>query len=259
VGESSKGSLGTFFETNKGKARHKIAVVEATTPRENAILPGSGRVNLEWVSLRQAQQDDVTFSQYILMVADQVGESFRLPSLLRGRVKEMNKATAVAALEFAEDQVFAPEREAFDELINATLVANWGIRFWRFKSLGSRKRDPESIANIAKAFIHEGVVTPAELRPLAEQLLGIDLPSAASDWQHITQLMIAAGHMPPSAKPPETVSPPGEEGALPPAERPPPISVDVLAANVLKAEAHLAHARTAEVLSGMPEPDDDAT
>lgn len=255
VGQSSKNGLTTFFETNKGDARHKIAVVEATTPRENAILPGSGRVNLEWVSLRQAQQDDVTFSQYIMMVADQVGESFRLPQLLRGRVKDLDKATAAAALEFAEDQVFAPARAAFDDLINSTLVANWGIRFWRFKSLGSRKRDPEAIANIAKAFIHEGVVTPAELRDLAEQLLGIDLPSAASDWQHITQLMIAAGHIPPGAKAPETVVQPGVEGE-PPAEEPPPSSVDVLAEKVLKAEALLAYARTAEILSAMPEDND---
>jgi capsid portal protein len=257
VGATSKGSLTTFFDSSSGKARGKIALVEATTPRENAILPGSGRVQLEWVSLRQAQQDDITFSQYITMVSDQVGESFRLPALLRGRVKDLQRATAVAALEFAEDQIFAPERAAFDDLINDTFVVNWGIRFWRFKSLGSRKRDPESIANISKAFIHEGVVTPAELRPLAEQLLGIDLPSAASDWQHLTQQMISAGHMPPSSKPPETVSrPEGEEGAEPePAEEATPgaESVANIAKRILQMEALLAHARASEIMAGMPD------
>ncbi|KKN87441.1 hypothetical protein LCGC14_0258960 [marine sediment metagenome] len=256
VGPSSKGSLSTFFESNEGNARQKIAVVEATTPRENAILPGSGRVQLEWVSLRQAQQDDLTFSQYIMMTSDQVGEAFRLPSLLRGRVKDLNKANAVAVLEFAEDQVFAPERQSFDDLINDTLVANWGIRFWRFKSLGSRKRDPESIAKIAEAFLRAGVVTPAELRDLAEQLLGVDLPSSASDWQHITQLMVTAGHIPPSAKPPETVSqpvgPPADPDEL---QEPPTGSAEDIAKRILKMEAFLATARQAEAMATMPEPD----
>jgi PBSX family phage portal protein len=256
VGQSSKGSLSTFFDAGEGQARQKIALVEATTPRENAILPGSGRVQIEWVSLRQAQQDDLTFSQYIDMTSDQVGESFRLPSLLRGKVKDINKATAVSALEFAEDQVFAPERQAFDDLINTTLLENWGIRFWRFKSLGSRKRDPESISNIARAFVHEGVVTPAELRPLAEQLLGVDLPSAASEWQHITQQMISAGHMPPALKAPETVQP---DGAPTPAEEPEPESapgsVEAIAKQITKLEAVFMAAKAAEHMAQLPEYD----
>ncbi|MCP4573232.1 MAG: hypothetical protein GY838_12835 [bacterium] len=254
VGQSSKGSLGTFFDAGEGAARQKIALVEATTPRENAILPGSGRVQIEWVSLRQAQQDDLTFSQYIEMTSDQVGESFRLPSLLRGKVKDLNKAVAQAALEFAEDQVFAPERQAFDDLINTTLVENWGIRFWRFKSLGSRKRDPESISNIARAFVHEGVVTPAELRPLAEQLLGVDLPSAASDWQHITQQMISAGHQPPALKTPETVRPAGEPASEEEPESPPG-SPEAISKQILKMEAVLGAARAAEMMAQMPEDD----
>lgn len=257
VGPSSKSSLTTFFDSSKGAARGKIALIEATTPRENAILPGSGRVQLEWVSLRQAQQDDITFSQYITLTSDQVGETFRLPPLLRGRVKDLNKATAIASLEFAEDQVFAPERDTFDAIINAVFVSNWGIRFWRFKSLGSRKRDPESVANIAKAFVHEGVTTPAELRPLAEQLLGVDLPSAASDWQHITQQMISAGHMPPSAKPPETVASPAPPGGAEPEEAPVAGSepAEQIAKRILQMEALLAHARASEIMAGMPDYD----
>lgn len=45
-----------------------------------------------------------------------------------------NRATAESALRFAEDQVFQPERDEFDYLINRKLLADKGIRFWRFRS-----------------------------------------------------------------------------------------------------------------------------
>jgi capsid portal protein len=70
-----------------------------------------------------------------------VGSAFRLPKLLRGESKDFNRATAESALRFAEDQVFQPERDEFDFLMNRRLLADMGIRFWRFRSQTPVTRD----------------------------------------------------------------------------------------------------------------------
>ena len=49
--------------------------------------------------------------------------------------KDFNRATAESALRFAEDQVFQPERDEFDFLMNRKVLADMGIRFWRFRPL----------------------------------------------------------------------------------------------------------------------------
>jgi capsid portal protein len=258
IGSTSQDNLSGMFDTEKGTARHKIALIEAQAPPEKSLLSGTGKVSLQWVSLREAQHDDVTFSKYIAQVSALVGETFRLPDLLRGRVEGLNRATAQAALEFAEDQVFAPERDEFDYLINSTLVATWGIRFWRFRSLGSQKRDPEVVAKMAKDFVASGIVKPVELRPLAERLMGIELPAGASDWQHQPPAFTLAGIMPPGAQAPVTVKPSGgdegeggegEEGGPPPV--PAPASEQEIQKRIIQLEAVLAAQRAAQVMASM--------
>ena len=54
--------------------------------------------------------------------------------MLRGDIRDFNRSTADAALHFAESQVFEPERQEFDFIVNRKLLAEMGIRFWRFVS-----------------------------------------------------------------------------------------------------------------------------
>jgi capsid portal protein len=200
IGKSSHGKLKTFFEERKGKNHNRFAIIEAMTPRENAILEGSGRVQIQWVPLRDAQRDDHTFSKYADSNSDKIGETFRIPPLLRGKVKDFNRATALASLEYAEEQVFEPERDTFDALINRTLVADLGIRFWRMRSRGPRKHDPETQAKVAEVLLKSGVVVPQELRGMAEHALGVDLLDSAQPWMRYPMPMLLAGHVQPAAQ-----------------------------------------------------------
>jgi capsid portal protein len=258
VGKSSHDQLATFFEINQGEARGKLAVIEASTPRETAVLAGSGRVQIQWVSLRQAQHDDLTFSGYIKLSSEQVRSTFRLPSLALGQAEDLTRATALAAMETAEDQVYAPDRDDDDDTINNTLVADWGIRFWRVRSHGLQKRDPEAVAKQAKTFVDGGVVRPYELRPMAARNLGITLSGDHAPWQEITQNMNLAGITPdrprgagaPAAMPAPTQTPPAqpstdEGGTAPPPVQPQPPSTDVadIAKNIVQLERQLSLAK----------------
>ena len=125
----------THIDTEvKGKRNfHKILILEAETSNE----PGqqhSGRAKIDVKPLTMAQHNDALFQKYDERNMDKVGMSFRLPRMLRGDIRDFNRATADAALEFAEMQVFVPEREDFDFVMNRVILPKLGIRFWTFKS-----------------------------------------------------------------------------------------------------------------------------
>lgn len=220
ITDDSTTKLKTFFSANRGKAHNRLAIVEAAPAREMAVMEGGGTTKLELVPLRETQRDDATFQEYVEANSDKIGESFRLPPIIRGKSKDINKATSQVARELSDDQVFAPERDDFDGIINQTLVRDLGINFWRFKSRGSTKRDPEAMAKVGETLIKSHVITPAEFRPQAELILGVDLPASAGDWQRLPPSMIVSGFTPPAAKDGTYSQDAGAPGETPPVVTP---------------------------------------
>jgi capsid portal protein len=255
MGSDSVTKLENFFRTLKGEAENRMVVVEAETPRDKA-LEQSGRVQIQWVSFHNDQRDDATFAGYIGANAHAVGSSFRLPPIIRGDTKDFNRATAVAALEYAEEQVFAPEREAFDWIINRKILPLLDVRFWKFVSRAPRKSDPEAMAKIAESFLKHGVVVPSEMRALAERVLGVDLPNDAADFQRLPLQAWLAGFQPPPVRStdpdgpitPPTSAPPdmGQTGA-PPGDNPADgEDEEALARKILTLKARLERVRAAK-------------
>jgi Bacteriophage capsid portal protein len=111
-----------------------------------------------------------------------VGAAFRLPRLLRGDSRDFNRAVADAQLRFAEDQVFQPERDEFDFLINRKLLADMGIRFWRFRSQTPVTRDPERMTQMVEKLVRVGVLTPEEGRLLAGDIFNREFRKIGDDW-----------------------------------------------------------------------------
>ncbi|MGE0322272.1 MAG: phage portal protein [Polyangiaceae bacterium] len=169
-----------FVEENlKGKgAFHRMLILEADGPGT-----GDGaRAKIELHPLTSAQQQDALFSAYDERNIDKVGSAFRLPKLLRGESKEINRATAESALHFAEDQVFQPERAEFDFLMNRQLLADMGIRFWKFRSQTVDTRDPGRKAEMVERLVRVGVLTPEEARQLAGDIFNTEFRRLGDDW-----------------------------------------------------------------------------
>ena len=176
--ESSVPRIERFIEENlKGKANfHKILILEAEGGQ------GENRAKIELRPLTEAQQQDALFQLYDERNMDKVGGAFRLPRLLRGESKDFNRATAESALRFAEDQVFQPERDEFDYLINRKLLADMGIRFWRFRSQTPVTRDPERMTAMVERLVRVGVLTPEEGRFLAGDIFNREFRKIGDDW-----------------------------------------------------------------------------
>lgn len=180
LSEASVPRIERFIEENlKGKANfHKILILEA----DGAGTGDGGRAKIELRPLTDAQQQDALFQVYDERNIDKVGSAFRLPRLLRGESKDFNRATAESALRFAEDQVFQPERDEFDFLMNRKLLADMGIRFWRFRSQTPVTRDPERMTEMVERLVRVGVLTPEEGRLLAGDIFNREFRKIGDDW-----------------------------------------------------------------------------
>lgn len=173
--------------------RHKILVVEAHPMKlkgeERTLLP-----TMEFESLRQAQQTDATFTHYDERSADRIGASFRLPPMLRGYTpKDLNRATAIAALDFAEAQVFEPEREDIDWVINKHILPRIGVRLHTFKSNSPPTRSPEEIAELIKVAAPHGGILPYEIRGLMGSALNHPLAKVDEQWGYWPMPMTLTG------------------------------------------------------------------
>jgi PBSX family phage portal protein len=176
--ESAVPRIERFIEENlKGKnAFHRILILEADGGS------GDSKATIELRPLTSAQQQDALFQDYDERNIDKVGSAFRLPRLLRGDTRDFNRATADAALRFAEDQVFQPERDEFDYQMNRRLLPEMGIRFWRFRSQTPVTRDPERMSVMVEKLVRVGVLTPEEGRVLAGDIFNREFRRIGDDW-----------------------------------------------------------------------------
>jgi PBSX family phage portal protein len=174
---------------------HKILVIEAEPAQGNEGDPlGAGRMKIELKPLTQAQQSDALFQKYDERGLDKVGMQFRLSRMLRGDIRDFNRATADAALEFAEAQVFGPERVEFDYFVNRVVLGSLGIRFWRFASNATIVRDPKVLAEIIARLTSANVLVPADGRRLAAELVfASPLPKIDADWVNQPVMLTQVG------------------------------------------------------------------
>lgn len=197
VGEDSADRIRDFIENEVKGARnfHKILVIEAESSQGNEGDPlASGRLKIELKPLTQAQQSDALFQKYSERGMDVVGMQFRLSRMLRGDVRDFNRATADAALEFAEAQVFGPERVEFDYFMNRVVLGSLGIRFWRFASNSTVVRDPKVLAEIISKLTTSNVLVPNDARRLAAELVfASPLPKIDADWVYQPVMLSQVG------------------------------------------------------------------
>jgi len=181
LSETSVPRIERFIEENlKGKANfHKVLILEA---EGGAATSDATRAKIELRPLTDAQQQDALFQNYDERNVDKVGTAFRLPRLLRGDSRDFNRSVADAQLRFAEDQVFQPERDEFDYLMNRRILADMGIRFWRFRSQTPVTRDPERLTGMVEKLVRVGVLIPEEGRLLAGDIFNRELRKIGDDW-----------------------------------------------------------------------------
>jgi PBSX family phage portal protein len=199
----------TYIRDNiKGKDNfHKILVLEAE-PATGSIAGANGsRVRIEIKNLMEAQQQDALFQQYDSNNTEKVGNQFRLPKLLRGDMKDFNRATADAALEYAEQQVFQPERSKVDHVINRRILPHVNVRMHDFVSNAVATKDPPSLNQMINESVKVGWLLPREARELGADVFNKQFKKIEEEWADapmpMTLAQVRSGNDATPAPPPE--------------------------------------------------------
>jgi len=215
MSQTSVDRVTNYIETNiKGKRNfHKVLVIEAEAAGgDSARDSNASKMKIDIKPLTGAQHNDALFQNYDERNIDKVGQSFRLPRMLRGDIRDFNRSTADAALTFAEMQVFEPERQEFDFIVNRKVLSLLGIRFWRFVSLAPVMRDPAAMSEIIKNLMNAMVLTPEEARELAGDVFNREFRHLKADWVTQPPALTIAG-IPPQREPGDV----GDDGEASPA------------------------------------------
>jgi capsid portal protein len=134
--------------------------------------------------LDQGRGDDGLYQKYDQNNREKLQESFRLPELLLGKVKNTNRATAIVELQMAEQQVFGPPRGEFDHVMNFVFLPEMGVKYHKFVSNGPMLTDPDQLARTLDLLSDAGFITPGEGRELTSGVIGKTLPKLQKQWMN---------------------------------------------------------------------------
>lgn len=145
--EPVRKQLNTYL-SGKGASKHRAAIIELNST--GGDLNSAGNVRLTVERFGAERQQDSMFENYDSNCEKRVRTSFRLPPLFVGKADDYSFSTAFASYTVAEAQVFQPERNEFDEIMNNTIMKE-----------------------IAPGFVFRSL--PLSVRDTTQQLKGIDM------------------------------------------------------------------------------------
>lgn len=139
------------------------------------------KVDVELKTLADILQNDGLFLEYDEASRKKVQSSFRLPSLYTGYTDSYNRATADTARQLAEEQVFIPERETLDFLINHILLADYNFKYVDVTFNAPEISDNTEKAKLLAVYNAIGAIAPNDMRDAVGRLLGKELEPFADE------------------------------------------------------------------------------
>lgn len=141
-----------------------------------------GQFKIDIKPLTDAQNRDSLFQNYSSNNQDKIRRAFRLPPIFVGRADDYTRTTAESSRRLADEQIFAPERDKFDEMVNRLLFPEMGIVFHTFKSNSPNTTDNDKLVKILATAEKTGGMTPAIAREMLEEILGRELGDFPLDF-----------------------------------------------------------------------------
>jgi PBSX family phage portal protein len=151
----------------------KMVIVEAESTADEG--EDGGQVKLDIKPLVSEQHTDALFQGYSKNNQDKIRRSFRLPPIFVGKADDYTRATAEASRKLADEQVFGPERDVFDSIMNRIIYPTMGIRYHKFKTNTPNTTDNEALVKILAGAEKTGGMTPRIARRVLEGVMNEQL------------------------------------------------------------------------------------
>jgi capsid portal protein len=107
---------------------------------------------------------------------------WRLPPIFVGRTDEYTRTTAESSRVLADEQIFAPERNSFDEFMNRIIFPEMGIIYHKYCSNSPNTTDNQQLVKILSGSEKTGGMTPIIAREILEDILSKELPPFPKDF-----------------------------------------------------------------------------
>jgi capsid portal protein len=169
-----------FLEKIQGDDnRSKVLILEA----EPAGTDGeqAGQIKIDVKPLTNEQIKDALFQEYTKSNQEKVRVAYRLPPIIVGRSSDYTRATADTSRRLADEQVFAPDRDTFDDWVNRILFPTMNILYHAFKSNSPNTTDNIQLVQILSSAEKTGGMTPRRADMVLKDILGRDLPDFAKE------------------------------------------------------------------------------
>lgn len=158
----------------------KFLIIEGEPMAEEG--EDGGQVKIDIKPLTENQHKDSLFQNYSQNNQDKVRRAFRLPPIFVGNGNDYSKTALESSRRLADEQVFAPERDEFDALVNRLLFPEMGIQYHKFKSSTPNTTDNALLVKILAGAEKTGGITPRIARDVLQSVLNETLPPFPDDF-----------------------------------------------------------------------------
>ena len=134
----------------------------------------STTAKLDIKPLTQNQHTDALFQNYTEKNESRVRRAFRLPPIFVGRADEYTRATAETSRKLADEQIFGPERQEDDFMMNR-LLSGLGMIYHRFETNTPNITNDSDLIAVLQGAEKTGGATPRISRRILEDILGAEL------------------------------------------------------------------------------------
>lgn len=158
---------------------------------ESLGLEDKGTAKIELKPLAEYRKEDQMFTRYIEKTEETIRHSYRLAPLYVGSAESFTHATARSSRLVAEEQVFVPERQDFDERINSSIVfRELGIEKWKYKTKGPKIVGADELSKGVEAFSKVGAFTINHAIQMANEAFNISMSQFKESWGNYPILIV---------------------------------------------------------------------
>lgn len=134
----------------------------------------TSNMKLDIKPLTDQQMRDQLFQEYSKNNRDKIRGAFRIPPIFVGRSEDYTRATVDSSTKLADQQVFSPERDKFDELMNERILPEMGVLYHNFVSNGPNVTADDDLIAVIDSAERSGGMTPRMCRRFIADITGVD-------------------------------------------------------------------------------------
>lgn len=173
--DESEAALSEYATSIEGEEnQHKFLLLQLKAGEDESTgepVPA----DIELKSLADILQNDALFLEYDDKSRQKVQSAFRLPDIYVGYSRDFNRATADAAREITEEQVFEPERNSLEFIINNILLLPYELKHVYVNLRKPEISNTEDLVKMLDVLSKYGGTTFNDLREVAAKVLNKDL------------------------------------------------------------------------------------